>query len=90
MAREPKLPGTPIDPMRVAEAILDAACSPTGLERVGAKATIHAMTAKLAPGLADKMAAKLVDKQQYDEPPPRDIFDRIINGPLPACTARRR
>jgi short-subunit dehydrogenase len=78
MTREPKLPGRPIDAIRVAQAILDAACSPTRLQRVGAKATLNAMTAKLAPRLADKMSAKLVDQQQYDEPPrnPQGVLDR--------------
>lgn len=78
MLREPKLPGDPIEVSRVADAIVDAACTPTRLERVGARATLNAMTAKLAPALADKMSAKLVDQQQYDEPPrhPEGVLHR--------------
>lgn len=69
MDQEPKLPGTPIDPKRVAEAILHAACHRTRLDRVGARATFNALAARMAPAMGERMAAKLVDKQQYDEPP---------------------
>lgn len=71
MDQEPKLPGSPIEPERVAEAILEAAAHPTRVKRVGAGSTINTLTAKLAPRLADKMAAKTADDVQYDEPPRR-------------------
>ena len=60
---------SPIEPARVAEAILDAAETPTRAKRVGFMAKVNATAAMLAPGLADRMAAKQVDKMQYDEPP---------------------
>jgi short-subunit dehydrogenase len=69
MDQEPKLPGSPIEPARVAEAILEVATSPTRLKRVGATSTLNAITAKIAPRLGDKMSAKIAGDVQYDEPP---------------------
>ncbi|MDX2130511.1 MAG: SDR family oxidoreductase [Planctomycetota bacterium] len=68
MAREPKLPTPQIGPERVAEAILDAAQKPTRYAKVGAMASINTAMAKVMPGLADRMAAKQVDRQQEPFP----------------------
>lgn len=69
MDREPKLPTPQIDPMRVVEAVLDAATSHVRDVRVGAMAKLNTTMAQLAPSLADRMAAGQADRQQYDEPP---------------------
>jgi short-subunit dehydrogenase len=69
MPREPKLPTPQIDPEEVAEAILDAAIDPTRTRKVGMMAKVNTAMAKAVPALADKMAAKQADRQQYDEPP---------------------
>jgi len=69
MDREPKLPDPQIDPQKVADAILDAACNHRRDVRVGATAVLNTVVAKVAPSLGDKMSAKQVDRQQYDEPP---------------------
>ena len=69
MAQEPKLPPPLDDPEDVAEAILSAAVKPTRSKKVGALSKINTATAKLIPGLADKIAAKQATRQQYDEPP---------------------
>jgi short-subunit dehydrogenase len=69
MDREPKLPTPQLDPSKVAEAILEAAVDPTREKKVGAMARINAAVAKLSPALANKMEAKQVARQQYDEPP---------------------
>jgi NADP-dependent 3-hydroxy acid dehydrogenase YdfG len=67
--REPKLPAPMIDPHQVADAILHAATHPTRSKRVGAMSKMNTTISKLAPGIGDKMAAKQVDRQQYDESP---------------------
>jgi len=69
MDKEPKLPTPQIDPQKVADAILDAATSATRAVKVGMMAKVNTAVAKFAPGIGDKMAAKYVNKQQYDEPP---------------------
>ena len=69
MDREPKLPSPQIDPHDVADAILEAATDGGRDVKVGSMAHMNAMMSKLLPGLADKFAAKYVDKQQYDVPP---------------------
>jgi NADP-dependent 3-hydroxy acid dehydrogenase YdfG len=69
MEKEPKLPTPQIEPEEVAEAILDAAVSPTRDKRVGGMSKLNTTIAKIAPGLGDSMAAKQADRQQYDEPP---------------------
>ncbi len=69
MDREPKLPDPQIDPEKVAEAILDAACNHRRDVRVGGQAVLNSVMAKVAPSLGDKVAAKQVNRQQYDEPP---------------------
>lgn len=66
---EPKLPSPMIEPAKVAAAILEAAVSPTRSKRVGLMATVNTTLATLAPAIADRMAAKQVDQQHYDEPP---------------------
>jgi hypothetical protein len=53
----------------VAEAILDAAVDPTRSRKVGVMAKVNTAMAKAVPGLADRMAARQADRQQYDEPP---------------------
>jgi short-subunit dehydrogenase len=69
MDQEPKLP-TPLDnPNDVAEAIIAAAQTPTHSKKVGLMSKVNTATAKIAPGLGDKIFAKQVDRQQYDEPP---------------------
>lgn len=72
LMREPKLPDPMIDPERVAQAILDAATHWTRDKKVGAMATLNTMTAKLMPGVADKLSAKKVAQQQQDSEPLRD------------------
>jgi short-subunit dehydrogenase len=69
LAREPKLPSPQIDPEKVARAILDAATEPARDVTVGAMAAINTMNFKLMPRLADWMAKKYVDRQNYDSPP---------------------
>jgi short-subunit dehydrogenase len=69
LAAEPKLPDPMIDPTQVADAILDAATHHRRNVKVGANATINTWMQKLAPRLADKMAASYVDRQTYEEPP---------------------
>ena len=78
MDKEPKL-ADPLDkPEDVAEAILDAAVNPTRSKKVGALSKINTTTAKLMPRLGDKMSAKQVDRQNYDEPPrnPEGILEQ--------------
>jgi short-subunit dehydrogenase len=67
--KEAKLPTPQIDPQQVADAILEAAVKPTRAKKVGMMAKVNTGVAKYAPGLGDKMAAKQVDRQYYDEPP---------------------
>jgi NADP-dependent 3-hydroxy acid dehydrogenase YdfG len=67
--QEPKLPDPMIDPQEVADAILDAAETPTRARKVGTMAVVNTTMAKFLPGLGDVMAAKQADRQHYDEPP---------------------
>ena len=69
MDEEPKLPTPQIDPQRVADAIVHAASHHERSVRVGGMAVVNTILAKIAPGLADKLTAKQVDRQQYDEAP---------------------
>jgi len=69
MDKEPKLPTPMIDPQQVADAILDAAVTPTRAKRVGTMSKLNTAVAKFAPALGDKMAAKQAERQQYDEAP---------------------
>ena len=69
LAQEAKLPTPMIEPAKVAEAIRDAAVNPTRDKRVGLMAKVNTTMATLIPGLADKMAAKQVDKLHADMPP---------------------
>jgi hypothetical protein len=63
------LPTPQIEPQQVADAILDAAAHQRRDVKVGAGSKINTFVAKMAPGLADTLSAKQVDRQQYDEPP---------------------
>lgn len=72
MDKEPKLPTPQIDPLRVANAILKAAIEPTRDIKVGMMSKINTATAKIAPALGEKIAARQADRQQYDQPPSRD------------------
>lgn len=69
MDKEPKLPSPMIDPQQVADAILEAATTPTREKKVGAMAKLNTAVSKLLPSFADKMSARKVNQQHYDEPP---------------------
>ena len=69
MDKEPKLPTPQIEPQKVADAILHAACHHERDVKVGGGAVVNTLVAKVAPGVGDKMSAKQVDRQQRDEPP---------------------
>jgi len=79
MDREPKLPTPQIEADQVAEAILDAAAKPVRDIKVGIQSKLNTFIANVIPSLADKMTAKQVNRQQYDEPP-RDP-DGTLNKP---------
>ena len=67
--QEPKLPSPMLDPQQVADAILDAAVSPTREKRVGLMAKVNTTLATMLPSLADRMATKQKERQHYNEPP---------------------
>ena len=69
MDREPRLPTPMIEPVRVAEAILQAATEGGRALRVGAMASFNTTITKVAPFIADRMSAMQVDRQQRDESP---------------------
>ncbi len=69
MDKEPKLPDPMIDPQQVAEAILKAAEDGGRDVRVGGMAVMNSMLSKVLPSLADKIAAKQVDRQQREDLP---------------------
>jgi len=69
MNREPKLPSPMIDPHKVAEVILETATEGGRDVRVGAMSVLNTSAFKYTPRLADKFAAKQVDRQQEDFAP---------------------
>lgn len=69
LEHEPKLPSPQIDPHRVAEAILDAACNGGRDIKVGAMAHVNTAMSKLLPRLADRLSAKQADRQGHPAPP---------------------
>ena len=69
MPQEPKLPTPMIEPARVADAILHAAGHGGRATQVGAMSKFNAMASRLAPALAERMAARQADRQQHDMPP---------------------
>ena len=69
LRQEPKLPTPMIGAEKVAQAILDAATSPTRSTKVGTMAVLNTTMAKLMPSLADVMARRQIGRQQRDEAP---------------------
>jgi NADP-dependent 3-hydroxy acid dehydrogenase YdfG len=69
LPQEPKLPSPLIEAEKVAQAILDAATSPTRSTKVGTMAVLNTTMAKFMPALADMMARKQIGRQQRDEAP---------------------
>jgi short-subunit dehydrogenase len=69
MSQEPKLPSPQIEAQKVAEAILSAAEKETHHTKVGMMAKVNTTMSNLMPGMAEKMASKYVEKQQYNEAP---------------------
>ncbi len=76
MTHEPVLPSPTIDPAEVAEAVLEAAVSPTRVRRVGMMATVNTMVARAAPALADRIAARHAERPHSGQPPrnPRGVL----------------
>jgi NADP-dependent 3-hydroxy acid dehydrogenase YdfG len=77
MDKEPKLP-RPIDPYKVAKAILHAAEHHVRDVKVGARSVVNTTVARLVPKIGDALSAMVKDKQHYDEPPrnPRGTLDQ--------------
>jgi short-subunit dehydrogenase len=69
LAEEPKLPAPMIDAREVADAILEAATKGGRDVKVGAMSKLDTALARLAPGLADKLAARQAQRQHYEQPP---------------------
>lgn len=76
--KEPKLPNPQDDPEHVAEAILHAAENPTREKKVSTSASLNAMLAKFAGGVADFVSGKRTPDLQSDKPPqnPQGALDR--------------
>ncbi len=69
MDKEAALPTPQIEPVQVAEAILDAAINERRDVAVGSMSKINITVSKLMPRLGDKMSAQQVNRMSYDEPP---------------------
>jgi short-subunit dehydrogenase len=69
LPQEAKLPSNMIDPQEVADAILKSAVKSKRWVKVGTMAKLNATTAKIFPGVADRMSAKQVEDLTRDEPP---------------------
>jgi short-subunit dehydrogenase len=69
MNQEPKLPTPRIEPIEVAQAILEAAVEPSRDVKVGLMAKVNTAAFKFAPALADWMAGQQQDRQQYEAAP---------------------
>jgi hypothetical protein len=69
LAHEPTLPAPRLDPHQVADAILQAATTPTRSLKVGAMAGIGVAMEKLIPGVVDVLSVFQVPRQQTDVPP---------------------
>jgi len=67
--KEAALPTPQIEPEQVADAILAAAVKPTRATKVGLMSKVNTTLSHVAPALGDKIAAKQVDRQHYDERP---------------------
>ncbi|KQQ87236.1 SDR family oxidoreductase [Massilia sp. Leaf139] len=69
LAHEPKLPAPRLDPHQVAEAILQAATTPTRNLKVGAMASFDVTMEKLVPGVVDVLSVFQAPRQQTDAAP---------------------
>ncbi|MFC5509702.1 SDR family oxidoreductase [Massilia jejuensis] len=69
LAHEPKLPAPRLDPHQVADAILQAATTPTRNLKVGAMASIDVTMEKLMPGVVDLLSVFQVPRQQTGAAP---------------------
>jgi short-subunit dehydrogenase len=69
MDREPTLPSPQLDPHQVADAILQAATTPTRNVKVGAMASLDVAMGKLMPGVVDLLSVFQVPRQQTDAAP---------------------
>jgi hypothetical protein len=58
--------------MIAAHALHAAATEPTRDIKVGMMSKINTTTAKIAPTLREKIAARQAKRQQFDQPPSRD------------------
>ncbi|HUR27533.1 MAG TPA: SDR family NAD(P)-dependent oxidoreductase, partial [Planctomycetota bacterium] len=78
MDREPRLSSPTVSAERVAKAILRAAVRPTRVARVGGGSMLNTTFARMAPGFADRLAAKQYARQQADRQPvdPRGVLFR--------------
>ena len=69
MDREPTLPSPQLDPHQVADAILQAATTPTRDLKVGTMARLDVTMEKLVPGVVDVLSVFQVPRQQTDAAP---------------------
>lgn len=69
MNHEPRLPDPLIEPVTVAEAILDAAVRPVRVRRVGLMSHVNTTLSRFTPALAEFLAGRRVHQLSYKEPP---------------------
>lgn len=69
LEHEPKLPAPRLDPHQVADAILQAATTPTRNVKVGVMASLDVTMEKLIPGVVDVLSVFQVPRQQTGAPP---------------------
>jgi short-subunit dehydrogenase len=67
LPQQATLPTPQLEPVKVAEAILRAAESPERYVKVGVMSKLNTTTAKILPSVADKLSAKISEKQKLDE-----------------------
>jgi short-subunit dehydrogenase len=74
------------DPMDVVEALVRLARNPKDEEIVGADGVVKVLMKKVAPGVADKVAAHMLHKTQMEKPPPAADSPGAVRSPSPVGT----
>jgi short-subunit dehydrogenase len=73
---------TPLhDPQKVVDTLVRLACNPKDEEIVGGDGVVKILMKAVAPGVAEKMAARVMHRTQMEKPPPAPDSPGAVRAP---------
>jgi short-subunit dehydrogenase len=80
--REVQPPWPLHDPQNVVDALVRLACNPKDEKIVGSDGVVKILLKRLAPGLEEKLAGRMMHRTQMEKPPPAGDTEGAVKAPV--------